>query len=576
MANTDISFTADERELLKAQAKVIKQQDQLIEKYKKVGKEGKKAGKDSTKAMEKYAATVKKMTATPIEKQKKEMIKLNAALKAGMITQTEYTRRVKQFNMAGSHAFGGMPGKIMAATGAFASVTAAAGKYLGILEDFKTKSDELAGKQRTDAESVGLLVQLAGNDPKKLAMLEGEARKTFREGGAKTYGGAAQQVFGLHSAGAGELRGLISELKQYNIVDSPAELVSAAKSMRDNLGEKETGNMEALFSKAFGASANTNSTADRLMAAASKGAQSAKFLKMSDEDLFAATAQMGDAANNVDTGGVQVAKYLAQLAKASVKGDYDFRGKSLRESVKMIDKEIEGGTSIFDILGENEGAIKTYRAISTETDIYDRNRRDVVAAEKDNMVRGMAVTARSSPMLRAVRAQRIAENRKFMKQFNRGTDANYSQAIQADIEGSMEGADPVTQWGVNKGVGLLRSKVGERRFAGMTGAMASEETRAALRDSGIDTSGRAQRAGAIVLAGPAVADAVLRSSPAGGMAGGAPVLIDLMTKAMHMLNGSSEKLDAAAGNLLEASEVGNQTSAARANQAAAGGATETR
>jgi hypothetical protein len=180
----DISFTSDETDLLKAQAKLIKQQEEMIEKYRKVGKEAKDAAKDGTKEMEKFAAATTKINRLPAEKYREEMLKLEKVLEAGKISQETFNRALgkarEEFLQTGKSAT--KLGEAVSQTGAaqrvtlgqqavsgiknlalgYASAATAIGIFRGALEQMHAEMDrgkksfeELADQRRNLLQSYG-------------------------------------------------------------------------------------------------------------------------------------------------------------------------------------------------------------------------------------------------------------------------------------------------------------------------------------------------------------------------------------------------------------------------------------
>jgi len=172
----DIKFTAEEQNLIKAQAKVIKQQEELIEKYKKMGTEAKKANKDvekhtadAAKQLDRFAKATKDINRTPLEKYADTMRQLNQALKAGKIDQETFNRAVakaktefQSAGQAGQRAFGASAaGSLKNYAMGFASVTAAVGIFQSAMQMARAETDQALQSVERLIETRGQLQQVA-------------------------------------------------------------------------------------------------------------------------------------------------------------------------------------------------------------------------------------------------------------------------------------------------------------------------------------------------------------------------------------------------------------------------------
>src|SRR5262245_22179371 len=93
MSEVTVKFSADDAALWAA----IQRQIGAAGKQKTATDEVAKAGKNASKEMDRFAESVKKITATPVERFKDHVKRLDDALKAQKITQEQHTRAVMQY-----------------------------------------------------------------------------------------------------------------------------------------------------------------------------------------------------------------------------------------------------------------------------------------------------------------------------------------------------------------------------------------------------------------------------------------------------------------------------------------------
>lgn len=454
-AGVNTTFTSDATQVIRDQAKVIRQQDEAIEKYRKLvteakkgGKERQKAEEDARKELEKFAAATMKVNRTPLERYKEEMFKLNTALKAGKIDQETFNRAAAQAKTAFKDA-GGAAAKAgdqhktafgasaITRLGALVSVAASVKKSFDYLAtSFAAANEEIdrmAAKQRESFGGLGELSQLA-ETPEQLQSLISEAKKTFAEGGAPTLGAAGELQFALESAGLGRYRAGVSQLQATGVVRDAKSMVDAAAALESALGRAETGEFTDIVSKAFGASKGAPARAEQILQAAALSGASAAALGMSDEELLAAVATVAKTTGSADTAGTQLQSLLKQIEKTGIGEGFLQGGKSLREQVQAIKSLESSGTELRDIIGDRMEAITGYRLLASGMDRFDANLREITDAERtDAFGRKVTLARTATPELAAEQLRRRTSARAELSAEQSATMRTVADALVEDL-----------------------------------------------------------------------------------------------------------------------------------------------
>lgn len=533
----NISMSADDKGILKTQAKVIRQQDEMITGYKKLLSEAKNAAKQGGTELERFAAKTNKINKAPAQRYKEEVQKLNQALKAGLITQTTYNRAVQRLGRSHTSTFGAAGTQVASLVGGYFSLASAAGAVSSALSDIRNELDQLGEQQKQDAPALGQLQQLT-NDPKEVRRMVLDAKRTFAEGGASSIDQAAQLQFALESAGVGRFRKDVSALQANAIVLDAKELVDSAAALQTSMGEKETGSFREIVSKAFGASRIAPAYVDQILAAAASSGSQAKALGMSDEEVLAATAAIAKIEKGAQPARTQVESLLKQIEKFGIGEGYLESGKPLMEQIATI-KELEaGGTNIRDILGDRQEGIKAYRSLAS-TDAKGggalfREAMKYILQDQAADAFGQKVRAArtATPEVIAWRTQRISEAKEKLELQKSATTELLADTVESEIMAkySREGYGDKRRWILRQMNWFERLMGGNQAFIDAYKGKISPSAR-----QGIDTAEQAMQETAVAM------------------------------------REAASDFRSAVGEA-----VGSQTNAARANQAAAGGATEAR
>lgn len=484
-SNIDITMTGDTQDVIKAYARVIKQQDQLIAKFRKSGQEGKKSTKEANRELQRFADQTKRITATPLERYNTQMKRLKHAFDKGKLSAKEFQRASamakRELREISSPSF---IGRFAGVTGGIAMATMGLRAYLGVMRQITSESDRVAGRQRESEGGVSQLAQVATSqkDFNQLFLL---AKQMFAQGVGDSVGGAANVVFQLRSAGLDSAAPLVTELAGSQLIGNAQEFVRAAKTLHENLGEAETGGFRAIVSKAFGASQFSPATAESLLLGTSRGAQSAKTLGLHDEELLAANALAATAIGTAEEGGTAVASLLRSLVREAPEV---FKGKSLKESVELIDKQGLGEDELIEFLGRQEAA----RAFLVLRGAMRDGRFDEVVRGVEQAQRGDEVAQRlgfiaNNPFLQTSRVRRETEARNEIAKEQRAIMANAAQALILDTESQLERRGQ-TMRGFFKRKFLETSRMfhgDDRAFLQRFGGFANPEIRQRLQAVGV-------------------------------------------------------------------------------------------
>lgn len=457
MSNVDISFSGDEKDLVKAQAKVIKSQDELISKLKKMKAEGTKASKDNTRELERFAKATRKIDEKPAEKYRATMLKLNASVKAGLLTQEQYARAVRRVGIEQRQAFS--PASITAFASMANGVMGSMNKILGALRNVRQETDELGRKQRESEGGLGELAQLA-TSPEDMRRLVNLSKQTFREGGAESLDAAARLVFSLQSAGALSQRELFSQLGSTKLVSDPAEFARAAATLSESMGVAETGGTRALASKAFGASQFSPARAEELLIAAAQSGVFAQQLGLTDEEILAATAVAATGIGTASEGGTAVTSLLKSLV---TKGE--FKGLSLQESLGKIQASGMDDAELVEFFGRAEAA-KAFGLLTSNMGNFQRNLAAIQESERTDEVGRRLGFAEAIPELKAARLARQEEAKAQIAGDDIATKDTLADALQASLVADMRkrGVGGMRRFIKNQIMNLERLTSGDEAF----------------------------------------------------------------------------------------------------------------
>jgi hypothetical protein len=557
----DIKFYGDAAHILKEQAKLIKQQEQAIERYKTMGTESKKAGKDSEKAakeaekaqaasnreLDRFARATKEINRTPLEKYSDQMRQLNTALKAGKIDQETFNRATagakSEFESAGKAretAFGSMAmAKLVDFTASMGALTIATQVFTGAMERAQAVTRESMANveglvdSRRQLNQVGESsgdIQKLNDRADELAIKYGTPRAATRD-----------MLFQARSLGFEGAADTIAEVAGANILDMGA-------------ASRAAGKVPGLFGNRIGPEAAMNATLVAAKESDLNFEQIANALPTAAEG--AAPAGSGEA-ETIALLSVMAAKYksgdtAAERIKsfgAAVATNDDFRGKGIVSAVKSLQGMPADQRQEF--FGGNKELVLGYDAITSLLPTYqERLPKIQKAIDRAGMPDSFLETRIRESFDPATKEGRLNASR---AEFNReGTALDVQREGQLAEGGFSRGS------AVRRGTRLMEADPHSGMFQNFFGDKFMKYAES-------------------VHAPPRVIEAVGQAGKVIPIAM-AENLLSRLLHAVDKLTGAAESQQRA-GEVLQRGADANQTNytnAARANQAAAGGAVEAR
>jgi len=420
-------------------------------------------------AMHRRGQQITRENMTAQERYNSKLRELRTLLRAGMITQQDYSRaagrarrELEGVEAAGEKAFGADAlSKVGQFAASFASVTVAIGGITTALREMEQVRREAGQRLAQSRIDIGSLAQLA-RTPEEMQKLVQMAQRVRASGGAASDAEAAQLVFSLVSAGAKGQVDLFSQMGATGLLPEPAKMAKASKTLLTSMGEAETGGMRAIVSKAFGASAASPARAEELLEAASRAAGSAKALGLTDEELLAATALTATSTGSAEMGGTQVAALLKSIEKQ--RGEIG--GESLQAMVASIDAKQLGGEELFKFFGRQE-AVQAYRVLRDNAGQLQEQIAAVQQAEQQDLTGTMLKLSDAVPALRAARLAAQAKGQREVGEQQMATMNQVADAMQDAFTTDLRtrGRGELRIWAANKWSDYVRWIHGDETFA---------------------------------------------------------------------------------------------------------------
>lgn len=299
---------------------------------------------------------------TPLEKYNRSLADLNALLKAGAISESQFNvyaaklkdtlDKTKVNKDALTIPSSAITSVIQFATAAL-SVQSAWNQVKSAIE-FAAEEARKAGQVQEESKfSRGSLIQVAKNQ-QDFDKLEQTALSLYGSGATQTQSDAFKAVFALRSAGLDADADTFRKVGEKKIVDDLPTLIQSVAKDQAAFGVKETGNTEAVLSKLFAASeyspANVNDISTR---SANLGAI-ADALKYSDESAKAHIAVLSKAV------GVERAQTRTEAFWRKI-DELGLNEGTPEATVAAIESREKRGESASSILGGSAEAIEGYR-----------------------------------------------------------------------------------------------------------------------------------------------------------------------------------------------------------------------
>lgn len=423
-------YEADVSQQIAAEARLAQSSTKLSSKY-----------KDNAKAANEMERVAKKAFTdlmSPVEKHKTQLAQLDALYKKGRISIDQYAagsakinaelRKTQEQGKASGDALTGAFGATSLASlttfaGGFGLITAGATKFLDVLKEIQEVHKQAAAGTIASQGGLGPLAQLASS-PEEAKQLTDMARSAFGQGAAGSVGEAGQYLFALKSAGMMEDFGLVTELKSKNVLSDASGFVNAAATMRATFGQKETGSLRDLTSKAIASSEFAPASAEQILVASAEAAGVAKELGISLEEVTTSTAFLAKATNSASKGGTQLRSLLESFAET---GEYS--GKSLLESVDALSSRNLSFDELKKTLGETE-AVNAFLTLRNNRGEIAKGITSVQRAAEDDRVGQAIRNADADPAIRAARLAVISTNQRVLSEESTGIDVNLRTAAQ--------------------------------------------------------------------------------------------------------------------------------------------------
>lgn len=413
MSSVVVEMTGDEAKLYRSLQRVIDQQAKLDEKM----KESKNNSKASEDAATKAAAEQEK-------------------------------------------ALGGLIKNLSVAAIGFTALNTLQQKAIELLQSYRTEQDKAAKESIVSERPLAALAQLASDD-ESFAKLTGIAKEMYAKGVTDKLEKAAAVTFDLESAGLLGERDILEQLGSRGVVDDVGGMSRAAKTLITTMGRAETGSLEDILDKGFAASGFSPATVPQLLEAAALSGGTARELKISDEDLLAASAVTATAMGGADKGGQRLSAFLRVLDKQG-----GFAGAGIEGAVTKIGKMGLEGSELQTWFGSSE-ALEAYRALRDNLPDLARNREAIIKADQEGMARQRAAIPGSDAELSAAREARQAAAREELSRRPMGaitneTDAAVSSAISVMREDNQ--AAGRSSWAGEMEIAMLRAVSSTARF----------------------------------------------------------------------------------------------------------------
>ena len=378
MGNVTVTLTGDE-------ARILRSLDKVIAKERALAQAGEQAGKKTVAAQRKVLNSQDKME--------------RGAQKTG---DSFITSAAKM-------------------SAAFAAPAKAIQIVMQALTDLDAKREAIASKQRDSERGLGSLAQLAAGNPMKLRRLVEAAKQTYMEGGAENMDAAARQIFSLESAGALKERAFFSRL--FGVVDDPATMARSAATLQTAMGEKETGSMRDIVSKAMAASKYSPASAEALLQAASRAGGPGRMLGMSDEEILSSTAIMATATGSAEEGATTVNSLLTAMVKQG-----GFQGMKLTDAIKKVEGMGLSDPELVKWFGRKE-ALRSYSVLKENLQKINEISAAQSFAQETDLSGRMLASRDLIPEIVASREQRMAKAREEIALTQAGIDRNRSERL---------------------------------------------------------------------------------------------------------------------------------------------------
>jgi len=304
--------------------------------------------------------------------------------------------------------------------------------YAGVagLREMDEARQTAAQRQLESKQTLGSLTQLVESD-EGVARLVRLSKQIYAHGGGETLDQAGRVAFSLQSAGLQDSARIFTDMKSTGVVDQPDVMARAVKTMISSFGTEEAGSVNQILSKAFAASKFNPAEVEPLLEAASGAGSFARALKISDEEVLAATALQAEEVGTPSGGGTRVAALLRQIGKITEEGtgEASFEGMDLKEIITEIGRVAPTPGKLTDLLGERSESLAAFRGLQLKMEEYDKVLAEIKRLQDADTAAQKVAMARRIPEVRAAELQNIGRARKELGETDFGVTRNLTDAM---------------------------------------------------------------------------------------------------------------------------------------------------
>lgn len=438
-----ITMTLEQADVVRKILTIIPPVDKMGDAFSKAEREAAKTEKE----LNKVAESIKKINATPTEKLATGMNRARAALDAGKISATDFTREMDRLNKefreagnAGNSAFGGNMLSTVAsyAAGVF-SVSMAIGAVTSAYSDFRSMQRDSVTFSKSLDEITADIESVSDNEKDRDSMLQ----KMRDYSTNPKYKVTPEQAGGLvFKAKSNESPGddVLAALEASVVID-PTLSMDIMQVARENYPKEfggANGGRKALdMALAMGKSSPiTNADIGKFVPAAISMGEGAGFTY---EEILASVGQLVKKLGQTNTAtAVERFKQLTGVIVKSPDDFYDDKGNELR-GMKAIDYLLEDKDRAKDIIKDRTEALDAARSIGILRHAVDKQKEEIIAAGENSGSPESYIAERqriftSRPINTAKSQLQAAENAKQFKREEKyaGDEATY-QSMQARL-----------------------------------------------------------------------------------------------------------------------------------------------
>ena len=353
MAST-VKINGDEKGVVKAFDNVADAVKKVDEEYKKLAKESRELDQIATRAM--------KSIQTETDKYRTELGNLKRALDAGKLSQDDYNkavavteekfRHLKPPNAILTIGQSAISSLAQYAAG-FVSIGAAVGTVGGLLRSAREEITRLSDQLDQAKGSAGELLQVA-TDQKDLQQLFERGRDIFRAAGAPSLEEANRQVFDIRSANLDNKFDKLLQIADVGLFSNVGQLATTVKGIETAGGK---GTFEEITSELLKAAEISKQDADAVGVSLGRTLATTLGAGFNQQETSAAISRFGNIFGNVEVGSDRLRAFADQVEKQGL------FNTDLVTTVQSIQRRIDSGEKVRDVLGDREQAITAFRQL---------------------------------------------------------------------------------------------------------------------------------------------------------------------------------------------------------------------